>query len=320
MNIRNRMADVVKLRCNICQDLLSLIIKPSWRQIIFEIAKDQIDNKKAYKDKYISAYDKMRDKGLENYSIADMDVSFILQVIFYCQESISTISPETKNALRIVGADRNYMGHPSENEAVEELYQEGISALYNLEKLIKTFDRNETDIDYTARTEFRDKYITLIKSLKGTLDDERIEFVQREKEMDKDISNLLNSKKPLNTWVKIKERYGFNHPVNNDTLLKFCEFAVKASEAGVKEAYEDATIYYFSIKKYDKVEEMLSLIYKISNGKNVNDMHFIIDQICHYQKLGKELTDSMSKLLFDIESQGYPLYQSKEGYFYWKSR
>lgn len=34
MNVRNRMADIVKLRCNVCQEFLKLIICDGWQLVV----------------------------------------------------------------------------------------------------------------------------------------------------------------------------------------------------------------------------------------------------------------------------------------------
>ena len=36
MDVRNRMADVVKLRCNACQDFLRMILKEGWQQELYK--------------------------------------------------------------------------------------------------------------------------------------------------------------------------------------------------------------------------------------------------------------------------------------------
>ena len=49
MEIRNRMPDVVKLRCNACQEFLKMVIKPNWQQRLYDIAKEATDRKKSYR-------------------------------------------------------------------------------------------------------------------------------------------------------------------------------------------------------------------------------------------------------------------------------
>ena len=75
MDARNRMADVVKLRCNACQDFLKLIISDNWQQFVYNKAQREIQDNGRYKEKYLSAYEKMREIGIDNYSVDDMDLT-----------------------------------------------------------------------------------------------------------------------------------------------------------------------------------------------------------------------------------------------------
>lgn len=59
MNVRNRMADVVKLRCNVCQEFLKLIICDGWQLVVYNKAKDEVTKNGKFKDKYIPIYEKM---------------------------------------------------------------------------------------------------------------------------------------------------------------------------------------------------------------------------------------------------------------------
>lgn len=62
------MPDVAKLRGNACQEFLKMVIKPNWQQRLYDIAKEAIEHNR-YADNYRPAYEKMRDIGIENYSI-----------------------------------------------------------------------------------------------------------------------------------------------------------------------------------------------------------------------------------------------------------
>ena len=65
MKIRNRMADVVELRCHICQSFLKMIVCEDWRQELYRFTQEKI--KGPYKDNYIEQHKIMRKKGIENY-------------------------------------------------------------------------------------------------------------------------------------------------------------------------------------------------------------------------------------------------------------
>ncbi len=80
MEIRNRTADVVKLRSNVCQDFLRMILKDNWQEPLWNIVQREVETGN-YRDKYIKAYNRMLDKGIDAYSVDDMDVSFIFQVV-----------------------------------------------------------------------------------------------------------------------------------------------------------------------------------------------------------------------------------------------
>jgi len=44
MNVRNRIADVIKLRCNACQDFIAMVLKPGWQQELYNKAQYEITN------------------------------------------------------------------------------------------------------------------------------------------------------------------------------------------------------------------------------------------------------------------------------------
>ena len=176
MEIRNRMSDVVKLRCNACQDFLKMAIKPGWQKEIYDIAKDAIEHNK-YADNYRPAYEKMRDIGIE-----------------------------TREALTKLRDDRNLTNHSNENEDAEELYLRGLLSLCNLKNFVKAVDKNEVRIDDEERLAYRSKYIPKIEELTDILDEERIELIQRAKDIRKDINKLFackDEKTRLCLWCDI---------------------------------------------------------------------------------------------------------------------
>lgn len=107
MDARNRMADVVKLRCNACQDFLKLIISDNWQQFVYNKAQREIQDNERYKEKYLSAYEKMREIGIHNYSVDDMDVTFISEIIHGCR-NIAPTAEGTRKRLEQLIEDRNF--------------------------------------------------------------------------------------------------------------------------------------------------------------------------------------------------------------------
>ena len=159
MDVRNRMADVVKLRCNACQDFLRMILKTGWQQLLYNKAQNAVVNDTRYKDKYIATYEKMRDIGVSNYSVDDMDVTLITELVIAKFNGMDAVQKSTKDALIQLRDDRNLTNHSNENEDPDELYLRGLLALCNLRFFIRTVDKAEVTIADNSRLSYRQKYI-----------------------------------------------------------------------------------------------------------------------------------------------------------------
>lgn len=317
MNVRNRMADVVKLRCNACQDFLALVIQPGWQSKLYVIAKDAVE-KSHFADNYIAAYEKMRDVGVENYKIQDMDVTFITQVVRFCGEVVKVNKP-TKDALIKLKDDRNLTNHSSENEDAEELYLRGLLALCNLQNFVRTIDKVETNIDSELRLEYRNKWLPQIEDLKNTLDEERILLIQRDKDIDRDINRIIESNEKLGTWVALSELYMNRYWKLENDYDRYNEFIVKSSDAGIVEAHNGAANYYFLIKKdYIEGEKRLLMILNSFDKVPAFEAKSIVDMINHYLMEGNELTDSMREIVDSIVKQGYLVVENENGFYQWK--
>lgn len=321
MDVRNRMADVVKLRCNVCQDFLKLVVVDDWKDRLYTRAEQQVKNNLRYKDNYKPIYNKMRDMGKDQYSIDEMDVTAISMIIQYCPD-VTTACGSTKDAVRQLTLDRNVTFHSSENEPDDELYLRGILSLYNLRTFVSSVDMCETSIPDPIRQDFRIRSIKKIESLKEILDDERIELVQINKQMNKHINMILSSDNPLDKWVDIRKFYW-----DQDTLTENghhdldITFVLKASDLGVKEAHIPAAIY--CNKDLKSFEHRLLLAYN-ATITNRNDLIAvgIVNEINHYLSKRYEhiLTEQMQIIINGLIEKGYPVTISDDGYILWNGK
>lgn len=320
MDVRNRMADVVKLRCNACQDYLKLVIKDGWQKIIYNKAKDEITTNGRYKDKYISAYEKMRDIGTENYSIEDMDVTFISEVIHGCKSIVPT-TDKTRKAIERLTEDRNLTNHSNENEEDEELYLRGLLALCNLRNFVRTVDRFETEIEDERRQIYRSTYIIKIEELKEKLDEERILLIQRNKDVERDINRILESDDRLKTWSDLRKLYMNRYWKLEKDPERYNEFIVKASDAGITEAHGNAADYFFIIRKdYVEGERRLFMLFDSSNTLSPYESKHIVDTLNYYLSQGNTITEGMAKLINGIIEQGYPVLKNDDGLYMWEKK
>ena len=320
MDVRNRMADVVKLRCNACQDYLKLVINDGWQQIIYNKAKNEITTNGRYTDKYISAYEKMRDIGIENYSIEDMDVTFISEVIHGCRSIVPT-TDKTRKAIERLTEDRNLTNHSNENEEDEELYLWGLLALCNLRNFVRTVDRFETEIEDERRQIYRSTYIIKIEELKEKLDEERILLIQRNKDVERDINRILESDDRLKTWSDLCELYMNRYWKLEKDPEHYNEFMVKASDAGITEAHGNAADYFFVIRKdYVEGERRLFMLFNSFDILPAYESKRIVDELNYYLLQGNTITEGMAKLINGIIEQGYLVLKNDDGLYVWEKK
>ena len=139
MDARNRRADVIKLRGNIVQDFLRMIIIPDWQKKLFSKTENEVNNDGKYKNACIAAYEIMLNKE-DTYSIDDMDVTFIWHIICSWQRDLlkMQLEWETKNCFKSIKNDRNITNHSGENESQEEIYLLCLLSLLRLREFVNS--------------------------------------------------------------------------------------------------------------------------------------------------------------------------------------
>lgn len=313
MEVRNRMADISKLRCNICQDYLHMVAQPNWQEELYN--KAQYEVSKGRRDKYIAAYEKMRDIGVGQYSIEDMDVTLIAEVL-YALKDFFPAERSTIQSFNRIKTDRNVEGHSSENENPEELYLQGLLDLVNLRKFVADVDKYELAIPDESRLAFRRKYVPIIDELKETLDDERIEILQAVKQIDRDINRILRSKDPAAAWLQVRELY-----MKRDWQLEknpqgFNDFIIKASDAGIPQAHLGAVDYFLIIQKdYAEAERRMFMLLASNEKLLKYEAKALLDAINTYTIHGNPITPGMSTIVQKLGEQGHEIAVSQDGLY-----
>lgn len=318
MDVRNRMADVTALRCKMCQGFLKLILKDGWQNELYQKAEKEIKGQTRFKDKYIPVYENMRDKGIENFYVDDMDITIINELVNAGNagsfSAIKRCQKPTQTALKSLTSDRNLSNHLNENEDPEELYLHGLISLINLRDFVRTVDKTETDIDNEKRLAFRQEYMPAIEQLKNLLDSERIELVQQEKAMRNDIQKILDSNNPMEMWANIAGLY-LERTISVDKGSDiYYKFAVLASDAGLKYAYESAAYYYiWFTKDYKEFERRLFILFNEPEMTMNNKAYALTKLINQYIRLGNTPTNGMIQILDEIDKGGYPVTLMEDG-------
>lgn len=314
MEVRNRMEDVVKLRCNVCQDFLRMKFSSGWQQLLYK--ECQIYKTGRFKGNYKPTYEKMREIGEENYKIEDMDITIMSSII--SGGKLIAVSDKTKAALRRITEDRNLKSHSGENEETEELYLLGLLALCDLKFFVRTVDENEIDIDDQARLSYRRDYIEKIDSLMSVLDNERIEL----RDMNMRIQEILDSKEPWDTWHDTEQYYYKRYVQKEDDKDKYDDFIVRASDAGISHAHGSAC-YYYLMKNIDIAEAQRRLVrlYDSIDDTSYDFVEEILFLVNSYLQEGYEINDEMKRIIDGVSARtvGYSLVKNSNGFYERKS-
>ena len=318
MDIRNRLADVDRIRCRILQDFLKMVICPNWRENLFEYVKNQITQNQNI-SVYKPIYNKMKDEGISNYCIEYMDATAIIAVIKY--SGIVIVARSVKDELDIIRKDRNAsLPHLNSNEKNDELYLRGIISLLNLMDLIRIIDNEETSIDETLRKDFRQKYIVELEKLKNLLDDERIRYVVMRREVEKDIKAIMDASTPQKEWVfrNLMESYhALNMAKRHDeyTQEKVYLFYTMASEAGIKEAYSMASNIIVFRGNASDLEKQLK---RMLDDEEQDRSQTVIEDINHYldyNLTGKQndITEGLLDIIEIVRKKGHSVVKNEQG-------
>lgn len=320
MEIRNRMPDIIKLRTNACQDLLKMVLLPGWQQSLYDIAENAVNSGNNYqKGKYLHAYNKMRNRenGIECYSVDDMDITLIWSIITDWNSKNNTgtvfapLHYDSIQALKALRNDRNITKHSNENEEADELYLRGLISLVNLRRFVYTVDEFETDVPDDQRLAYRQKYITKIKELMSTLDNERIKLVYKNREYDRLIEHIKNSKHPWKVWDEIIENFdrcAETGLFESDDPKLGKGFYLRASDAGIVYAHYHAAVE-FIFAKSKPIEPIRRFRMILDACKKLPD-YFALSIVSGINLMldnNYEPTDDMRQIIEDVKKQGYTI-------------
>ncbi len=314
MNVRNRMTDVNKLRCNVCQDFLKMYLTDGWQHKLYAKAQSEVQSGKR-RDKYIATYEKMRDCGIDNFQISQMDITFICELVIAKFEDTVRVKSITRKALKLIREDRCDRAHSDENEEQEELYLCGLLALCNLRNFIRTVDRYELSIEDSCRLSFRQKYMPKIEQLKAKLDEERIESIQWNKSITQDIRRILESTDPQKTWIKVEKIYMDRYWKLEKDSQKCFEFFVRASDAGIPAAHLLAADYYILMKNYAEAERRLFMCYSGSTEFSTPDVHTFLETINFMVVHKVQPSEGILKMILGLQEKGFKIEKGNNGIY-----
>lgn len=307
MKIKNRTADIVELRCHICQDFMKMLVVDDWKKILYPFIQNAING--PYKDNYIEQYKTIRRKGIENYSIDDMDVPFIINILRFGPKglTIANIANNTRNVLNEIKEDRHITGHSSENESDEELYLRALVSLKDLQNFLHTVDINETIIPDEIRSLFVQKYSKVIANLKLEIyDDCIVEF-----QIKKDVQLILSSTNEKEVFLRIFKSYSDKALLSDENKLQMMRFVIEASNAGIKCAHSFAAAYF--LNDFEEATRRYEMMIEGVEKLSMSDAHELIDFVNHAYMTGKQPTERMMRFVELVKSQRFNIEVTNNG-------
>lgn len=316
MEIRYRKVDVEKIRTEICQDLLKLIIKDNWQEELFRKCETEINGQ--HKAIYIETYDKMCEyENLNDFSIEMMDVTIINAIIQHYDELLKfKIRKDTRIMLGFINDTRKKDSHSNKNETTGELHVQCLFCLYNLEKLLKIINDKEDQIDIKDRQLLVRKYSVRIKELKNLIDEEYIKLVYIHKKIDDDIQKMIESSNPEEKWLSF-----FTGFVHQDRAFRdyneFNEYAIKASEAGIKNTHLLASRVLLIGNDYEEFNRHFNMFIESKEPLSGYDIKNAVEQINIFVEKGNKITQEMTIFLSRVEKEakGFELEKTEEGLY-----
>ena len=169
---------------------------------------------------------------------------------------------------------------------------------------IKTVDLSESTIPNDDRLAFRAKWMSKAEELKIQLDEERIELVQIQKEIDRDIRVVKDAKDVHEKYIKYYR--------NTD---RYNKFMVAASNERIAFAHSDAALIFLQKHDYDEFFRRLQMLYASNSSLCKGDVFSVLEDLNFYLSLGNEENEQFKSVIEHLKNFGFDIYQNQGGYY-----
>ncbi len=245
MKIRNRIADIKTLQAHILQDyfrmaLAANFIDDTWKSKFRDVVQDAANAHTQYSPSYVGAWEKIQLKGMDHYSIDDMDTTIITAILKspkdgpfgYCKFN------KINQFLDYLQDDRNIDAHATGNETDSELLQWAYGSLHNISRFISAVAKaKDCKVSDDERNSYARKYQAEIESLRLQFENDYKEAFRAEEieqSINRDVERIKTSKDPFRTYVEIEGQY--IHKRDNEgksDLILYKKFMQTAADAGI---------------------------------------------------------------------------------------
>jgi len=247
MKIRNRITDIKTLQAHILQDYFSMALDANfagntWKPIFRDEVQRSVNS--LFSRSYIGAWEKMQLKGMDDYSIDDMDTTIITTILKGPKEGSFGCCKFNKinQYLDYLQDDRNIEAHTTGNENDSELLQWAYGSLHNISRFIAAVaNAKDCKVPDDQRNNYARKYQAEIESLRLLFEsDYKTAFTSEEidQSIKRDIERIKNSKDSFRTYVEIHGQYTNKKNDEGKPDMLLCNrFMYAAADAGIVWAF-----------------------------------------------------------------------------------
>lgn len=316
MELRQIIAKVKPLQTHVLQDYLKLQIQSLVNCNDWKVLLLQELNKNSEKLAYKEALKSISLKGIDDYSINDMDITLLTNLLK--NGILKCTSYKCRCHLENLCEDRIIDAHSHGNESEMELFVWGTGALHNLKIFVESVYKNDV-LPENEKIKYIKKYLKEINILLEEIKyhyDGNLEKVFMINELNNSISIILNSKNQSDMYWKIREIIAAE---KNENKLE--QFIFLSAERGIYLACTEVAYQYFSGYKktinYAKAAKYYEKVYSsLSVHDKVNLASIYINQLSSEDKReeGYQIIESIKQKL--KKSKVYE-YETKDGYTFY---
>lgn len=226
MKIRNRISDIKDLQTRVLQEYFRLqlslnYVGNTWKEE-FNKEIERGKNNEKYASQYVGCHEILLQKGLDKFSVKDMDTTIITAVLKWGVFS-NFINGNMRRHLFNLQSDRNYESHLNGNETEHELMGWAKAALYNVKEFVKAV-RKAPNVSLENFRKYYMEFDEEIENISECIISDYKESILEEaidEEMNNNIDDILRDEDPHKRYNQIYGNYlRFSNMERTNKFLK----------------------------------------------------------------------------------------------------
>lgn len=266
--LRYRVTDIENIQTKILQEYISLALlekypNDSWKQGYKEDVRRGKDGK--FFASYSGAWKKIMQKGIDNYSVMDMDITSMMCALNHMKSMQKCRFSKIEYCLNKIQDSRNFKSHLDSNETAIDLFMWICATLFDLKEFVSLIGCY-SDLSDQAKEQYVKKYTEIIEGLTEQVKSDYLEYLDTQ-DMLKTIRRIKGTREELDYLGELFDIYRCDD--NRIDWNRVCKFTLLAAEEGCVLALNQAASFlidgYFVDTDFNKAAQ-----YLLQRGSHAN--------------------------------------------------